>query len=642
MQNVCLTNIQSQAVEVTMATGVTPEAHAPPVGEDMRQPLMTTILEHVERGEAREVKVIMESRSIAEHIKSIAWDLVPQVCDFLTDEVCRSRSEVIDTAETVLTQLALKAKPKEVLLVLLEQADNFKDDVKFKVLLPAIQTCLLQLPVKRGHSLAISIETLYAHVATLPAPERYSLEGEERKLLENNSDVMRINDVSHALIDFLKPLAEKITHRENTFGEKVKDISEQRELVRCVLKLLNYPLASLDTSYRGEKVKTESRLNAERVMGVMRMIQPDYVKLLNLLNEENFQIDQQKRLMAAKKKQAALSGDIPDDMDDYDVQEKYTELSLSVLAYLAFGEGLGMEDLPQVYTPQYLFELVLPYVSHLLSCSEPLTVEKGVRLLHSVLARLPDGTMPADILEWEELATAVGLLIRAMTQNQCKDICRAAVQILPLWMTKFTPAGRHKSLYFLLMKEQHSGLAAYAIQLLKNEVDRALKLTPCDENFVGGHLEKLLELVFNLSNGAQTDLLEHSERVMAALNLLRYLVIRDQPAVNASGIWGYIGRVEREFCEPLRTGINLSRAHYELEVGKAKKGTSELLNKCKVDPDMSFSVGGQSLPDLTPKQQMQVMHMALHTFDMMQSVLSRVEELVDQQRKETEAAKGQK
>lgn len=52
-------------------------------------------------------------------------------------------------------------------------------------------------------------------------------------------------------------------------------------------------------------------------------------------------------------------------------------------------------------------------------------------------------------------------------------------------------------------------------------------------------------------------------RVMAALNCLRFLLLRDPVSVNETGIWSHIPHIEQGFIEPLHTGIKLSMAHYQ-------------------------------------------------------------------------------
>lgn len=87
-------------------------------------------------------------------------------------------------------------------------------------------------------------------------------------------------------------------------------------------------------------------------------------------------------------------------------------------------------------------------------------------------------------------------------------------------------------------------------------------------------------------------------RIMESLNLLRYLLIRDKERHNEvgcdpnlssllqklhfpacswcvcdpqTGIWSELCTVEENYLKPLRTGLNMSRAHYEAELKSTKE-----------------------------------------------------------------------
>ena len=605
------------------------------VETEAHSPLMTTILEHIKQGEEKEVQVIMDSKSINQHLKQIAWDLIPKVCDFLNEKMLLDRPEVTTTAEAVLVRLAQRAKPKEVLLVLLEQVDTFTNDVKFKALLPSIQQCLLQLPAKRGHSIAIASETLYTHIKKLPAPDEYNLEGEEKKLLQTVDTVRRIGDVIRAMMEFVKPLAENISIKTAENDIKTRDKLERAELIRLVLKMIDYPLAWTDITREEETqtAKPESRVNGERAIAVLAALQPDLLQLLRNLTEENDAIDRKRKFLDDNRKKAIEDGNIPDEIDEYNVEEKYSELSMAVVGYLVFGEQMNLGSLPQVYTPMYILEQMAPHVTHLLLDPKLLVVHKGVILLTGALDRVPPASLTGEFLEWNKIRDVLNNLLLVMVHNKSKEVRTAAVKVIPLWLSKFTYRGRHQFINILLMKETNPSVAGYSIQLLKDQIDNALKSETSDQHFVGSHLERLLHRVFALPNGAKSDLLEQSERIMAALNLLRYLVLRDQRSSNKTGIWNYISLIEKNYCETLHTGINFSKAHYELELQKTHDGTSDILVPEKDVAEMKFSVGGEELPKLTPKQHIDMLQMAIHTFDMMESVLGRVGELIAHQKR---------
>lgn len=162
--------------------------------------------------------------------------------------------------------------------------------------------------------------------------------------------------------------------------------------------------------------------------------------------------------------------------------------------------------------------------------------------------------------------------------------------------------------------------------------------------FEGPHLLPLLRKVLTLPDGPETDLLQYLDRlakcrperfsfggyrgnlavtglpsrcrIMESLNLLRYLVIRDKVTENQvnfiavapptpphpdlrlhlppslfpllllgysqTGIWTELYKIEDTFLKPLRVGVNMSRAHYKMELHKTVESkTSSTKGQCE-------------------------------------------------------------
>uniref|UniRef100_A0A8B9MJ21 Glomulin, FKBP associated protein n=1 Tax=Accipiter nisus TaxID=211598 RepID=A0A8B9MJ21_9AVES len=115
-------------------------------------------------------------------------------------------------------------------------------------------------------------------------------------------------------------------------------------------------------------------------------------------------------------------------------------------------------------------------------------------------------------------------------------------------------------------------------------------------------------------------------RIMASLNLLRYLVIKDCESDNQTGVWTTLAKIEQNFLKPLHVGLNMSKAHYEAEIKNKKENRREAHSSNTV---CSVTVSGEKMPAMTTEMQLQVLHSALFTFDLIESVLARVEELIE-------------
>jgi len=574
------------------------------------------------------VKMIKDPANI-DRVKEAAWDLVPQLCSFLTSERELETVSVVCACEEILQYLSDVGNAKELLLVLLEQADMFKDDIKFKALLRPVQRCLQRLPSRKGNPIGIALETLCAHIQELPLPEDYQLEDAERQLLEADETVRRICSCVTAILTFIKPFAEEVSwknrHTDTSKTATRTSNKQVKELMGHLMKILSHPLAFIDLSVTDSSSISRGRECAERLVTFMSYLHADFHKALVQILEDNHAIEKEQKRTKEQQK------DSPADMDELDtlIAEPVSKLGLGTFAYLVFGENLYSDNVPCVYRLEYLFEFNLPFMNALLETPESMVRLKGVALFVSLLEHMPALTLSSHLLEFAPMKQLLQNLLHVIVYCPPKDIRQSAVKGLSSLLQKFELAGRYMLILILLKSSTHAGVTGYVIQLLKNEIDRNLKSDQLNAFFCGSQLEKLLRLIFTLPEGVETDLLDQSECVMAALNLLRYLVLRDKPSEDFTGIWQQIPRLQEVYCGPLQTAIDMSHAHYALDIERTAKG------ECMADSSLetSLSVSGHVMPEMDDKQRMSLLTTALHTFDMMQSILSRVTELIDIQRK---------
>ena len=178
-------------------------------------------------------------------------------------------------------------------------------------------------------------------------------------------------------------------------------------------------------------------------------------------------------------------------------------------------------------------------------------------------------------------------------------------------------------LNFVLRTANHSGLIGHAIGILKNKLINNLKNNYQPEEFSDPNLQILIKRFCQLSNGAETDLLEVSDEIMASLNFLICMLIRDKE--NVLKIWNIIEDLENNFLKPLDKGLSMSRAHYKLKLDESKNQS-----KNSAKSDVTLMVGGQPLPDMSKEQMNSVIQSALNTFDMMECVLCQLNDVISQ------------
>ena len=591
--------------------------------------IIADIVAALEANNSHKALRLVDDDAFSSKLELCWWPLVVNVCELITEENCEKEA-LLDGCSHILLRMCDVSNAKELLLVLLEQVDRFKVDVRFLVLLPPMQKCLLKLPARRGHSTGWTLITLYSHISTLPKPEEQLLSGHERKLLDVDECVCRAAKIVTAFLDFLEPLVDEANWQIGSDSV----VKTSNALSDCLLKVLEFPLAQLDlvvsSTTDGLEYKPRGRPLAEKILQQLAKLHANFAKHLIILRQR---IEDEAEKNQNKSQENQADGDKNDKCDDDDIDDndddykRTPELGVSVMAYLIFSEQLENDNLPQVMAHQYWLELNLPFMTCLLTKPQWLVQEKGVALFGSIVGRIPPASLPADFCSTHRVKLLLQALLHVLCTGQSKETSQSALKHFTTFLWCFEPAGRYNFIRFILNKSKHPGVLGYCTTQLKELIDRNLSLETPDAVFCGASLLQLLRLVFVLPDADTTDLMEHSARIMAALNLLRYLVLRDKPAADVTGVWSLLPDIESSYSANLRMAINMSRAHFQADLEKAKKGEPT------TGAELELTVGSEAVPGVPREQKIQLFNVALHTFDMMESVLGRIGELVEQAKK---------
>ena len=564
---------------------------------------------YLEGGQSSEVRDILKVPENRVKLKVIAWDLVSLFTLYIDRFTYEEIQGVYEVSLEGIKLLVEIGKPKEILLVLLEQADTFNDDTKYINLLSPIQTCLLKMEEKKYLSLGIAMESLYAHILSLEIPS-YDVEGEERKLLDSDPKIKRVCEITSTFISFLEPFCDEVKDLKGTKKELSNKVV--MELTRFLLRLLEQPLVRLDVIKDEDLSEGPCYVTALDVMTLFSKVQVNVHTCVQRVENENVLI------------RKSREGVGTNDGCDYSLVDPYSDLGLSMYVYLSYSQGMAQDTIPQVYTPLYVYEFCHKYALCLIRCEPSIVIHKGLTLLKSTISRLSSQSVDYDYVESlyiKDTVSVVSQIAISCSDQNCRKI---AIQLLPNLLDKFNMKGRNKFLKYLINCTPHGGIVGYAIHMLKEEIDSSLSLSiPC-EYFMGQPLCDLLRCVFSLPDGATTDILDQRDRILAALNLLRFLLLRDDRKSNITGFWNIVEEIEKSYCDPLRTGINMSKGHYQMEIRNVKEG----FDVPKEGSEFSLTVGGVRMPSLSKEQQEEVLETGLINLDMIESVLGRVCELI--------------
>ncbi|XP_035751986.1 glomulin isoform X3 [Egretta garzetta] len=520
----------------------------------------------LEDGYAAQLLEVIQNEKNKVIIKNMGWNLISPLvrCIFMYKQEDDKREHCLK----ILDQLAQLCNPKELFLGLLEQIEQTSGGQvcqTIMLLLQPLQTVLLKLQNKKAYSVGLSLAMIMNQLTPLPVP--YTKQ-------QIQEDKLGLCQCCNAVVDFAKPFVNEVVKNMEKSSE-YNDMELKEELLKFCMKSLKYPLLTAQLEELEGIEEHPFRHFATEIIDILW----DIRELIPLV------------FLHRKGKSPRW-----ENQEFADIERKNSAESLACLSYLMFVQHFGIHCFPTVFSPSYLLQCNMMHIEVLLKRTEESMLSKGLDL------------------------------VKVMTLCPIEHLRKKSLNILQLFIDKFDAEGKHTLFRCLLKTSNHAGVEGYIIKNIKDQIH--LSLTKACDNiwFTGHHLISLLDLVLLLPEGAETDLLQNSDRIMASLNLLRYLVIKDCENDNQTGVWTTLAKIEQNFLKPLHVGLNMSKAHYEAEIKNKKENRREAHSSNTV---CSVTVSGEKMPAMTTEMQLQVLHSALFTFDLIESVLARVEELIE-------------
>lgn len=535
------------------------------------------------------LKLFNDSKNEAE-VKNNSWELIPVITTFLTGHFAAQKSEVFHCCKNLINTIARDSNPEEALLQLIEEIEECSDDTKFSSLIKPLYQLIIRIPKKRINSLAWGFNSIQSYLKKCELPHNEKLIGKEKLLLDTSDQVLRIVHLYNELLIFYNKLVSELPTDTDEFDEQKKLIS------KFLVNLVGNPLVYLDMEIFDNK-KSKARIIAEKIIPKILIVNCDPISLLKLKRN----------------------------MKDGEVMAPNV-LSKASLFYLIYHENIGIEQVPRVYDPLYFFHFSLDLVNSFFDSDHYILVEKGLKLVESLLVHIQGSKLPYLMLDSEHHSHFCKLLAKVIVYNEVEVLRKSALKIYKKYVTSFETHGFYLLVYNLMSNLNHSGLVGYTITLYKESLVSELSNNPnCLSKYFKGHkLMMLLEKFCYLHQNEETDLVEISDQIIACLNLLRFLAIRDKQ--NITGIWDHFKILQKSYFKDLRKGLDLSRAHYELKIKEIKEESRDKKNPAKV----SIVVGGQNLNEMPNMEKLKVLELSLTVFDMIESLLTRLLECIEQ------------
>ncbi|OXB81463.1 UNVERIFIED_CONTAM: hypothetical protein H355_004369 [Colinus virginianus] len=534
----------------------------------------------LEDGYAAQLLEVIQNVKNKVIIKNMGWNLTSPLVRCIL--AYKQEDEKREHCLKILDHLVQLCNPKELFLGLLEQIEQASGEQvcqTIMLLLQPLQTVLLKLQNKKAYSVGLSLAMIMNQLTPLPVP--YTKQ-------QIQEDKLGLCQCCNAVVDFAKPFVNEVKDVEES-SEYNTELKE--ELLKFCMKSLKYPLLTAQLEQVEGIEEHPFRHFAAEIIDILLDMR-EFMPLVFLHH---------------KSRRSHWENE-----EFEDIERKNSADSLACLSYLVFVQHFGINCFPVVFSPSYLLQCNMTHIGVLLKRTEESVLSKGLDLFESCLLRMEDNGLLHQYLEFREFID--------VPQR------KKSLNILQLFIDKFEAEGKYTLFRCLLKTSNHAGVEGYIIKNIKDQIHLSLTKARDDVWFTGHHLISLLDLVLLLPEGAETDLLQNSDRIMASLNLLRYLVLKDCESDNQTGVWTALAKIEKNFLKPLHVGLNMSKAHYEAEIKNKKENRKESQSSNTI---CSLTVSGEKMPAMTTEMQLQVLHSALFTFDLIESVLARVEELIE-------------
>nr|CAH7715049.1 unnamed protein product [Callosobruchus chinensis] len=557
---------------------------------------VTSVKHFLKEGDTEAVVTVFSDEKNQNEIVNHSWDLIPVLTEYLTAHHEENNETLFKCCEKLLEDVANTSNPEETVLQFIEEIEGCTDDMQFLTLLRIVPRVICRISQKRLNSIGWYNNAIQSYLRQCEIPDYDGLLGKDKLLLDSDDKVQRILYLYSEILQLHNAFLEKVTTSTDTTYNEHICITK-----KFLIQLLGKPLIYLDMEI-SNNIKSKARLIAENIVD----------KILN--------IDYDPMVLYIRKH-----------VNEVNTFDEGSIEAVASLFYLIFGEDVYIHRVPKVYNPYFFFYNTLHLAVVLLESDQHIVVEKGMKLTTVLQQYVQHKKLPCLLLNSEDPKKFFLALSKVIIYNKLDILRNTALNIYKKFIKSFDCKGKYLILYNIMDHLNHSGLKGFTITLYKEELASQLKLGNDHMScyFKGVYLFKILDKFCYLHRKEESDLIEISDQIIATLNLLRYLILADNDGISLY-MW-HMDELEVKFLNPLKKGIEISRAHYELKIREIL-GESGTVNQKNLSNNMNVMVGSENLALLPNDEKLKVLNMSLTIFDVMDSLLSRVREILDKQK----------
>lgn len=559
-------------------------------------------------------QLLKKDRQITENGLSA---IMSAIVSNITNSALQHKKATFECCSNVLMFIAENCEPTITILELSRCLRQAGDHENFSAILNATLSCMMRIRNKRNkrRDIGWSLDSILTYIKNLPLPDDVDDP-------EEASD--RIIHTYKAITVFLKPLMQEAI---NTDSQQEKGSRFKKKLLSFLISLCGKPFCYLNKYISEEAVYEEL---ASDIVTQALCLTGDILYFLDVVSKRRKKSFYTPRVQH-KKAQLKKS---------YYFLEPFWVTKISSMAFANFYFHVITKEkywinVPQVYNSYYILETCAYFFQILLS--KNYSIPTGLMFMENVIKRILPRSVDSETLELNIYTDLFQPIIQVMIYSDSDEQRKKAVHIFQEYIEIFNMEARYTVISYLYETAKHSGLLSFITGMFKSSIIECLDSTPRNPQFLGKNMESLLKSVCKLPHGSSSDMVEISDEIITALNLLRFLFIRDKK--NETGIWNMINMLKNDYLNPLREGIDLCKAHWRVNIKDLEQQKKDLAKVqdysklMKAHREVTLTVGGEQLPFMPVPEKIVICHQVINGLDVMESILIRVNECINMNEK---------
>lgn len=409
---------------------------------------------------------------------------------------------------SLLEYLLQHSNPRELIFAFLEACQGFQNQSIFYLTVPALGRALISLP-KKQRSLDVVCSTLFGYVQSC------SWSADDYVVTENEDNALTAEKKTDATVEIIRTISTIIEYIVLPMAKDIKCLDDGGVLTACIVKLLHYPLLYILYD-REDQLLVQCY---ESIFHALIRLNPTLSVLLKTYANS--------AVTSAFDTSELVENPVGVDRSSAFDDGKLLILGVANLVYHIYFEGLEQNNLPHVFTAQYILTLCLPCLVGMFTRSSNVVVAlKANRLLEALLKRVAVETLNKEFLDQPSIKGAVAFICWSMQFSELLSSRQCAARLLPLLISRFDRNAKFYILLSILNTEVSPEVLSYTYTLIKDFIHSCW--TSQESPLDGSHSLRLMEKIFRAPDGEEGNLITDLNKISSALNLARYLILRDK------------------------------------------------------------------------------------------------------------------